>query len=196
MGKLPAGSPTKNHHVLSIEDNSVHALEARRKVRKKSSGRLQDAGKTGSRVGTPPPTTNRGSHRILAGEEKSSEHSCFAGFLLAEDRGFELARRPIHLDSFGLQSQHLSENRYSKYPLFSNQMHLNTPSCTHGCPHGTPRLILNLLARLGGLVIRGAVCREVLETIHRATNKGGFHPIDDLAIKPPVDKRGDERNIS
>ena len=54
MGKLPAGSPTKNHHVLSIEDNSVHALEARRKVRKKSSGRFQDAGKTGSRVGTPP----------------------------------------------------------------------------------------------------------------------------------------------
>ena len=92
MGKLPAGSPTKNHHVLSIEDNSVHALEAHRKVRKKSSGRFQDAGKTGSRVGTPPPTTNRGSHRILAGEEKSSEHSCFAGFLLAEDRGFEPPR--------------------------------------------------------------------------------------------------------
>ena len=136
MGKLPAGSPTKNHHVLSIEDNSVHALEARRKVRKKSSGRFQDAGKTGSRVGTPPPTTNRGSHRILAGEEKSSEHSCLAGFLLAEDRGFELPLASTHVNADYDISPHSSCFECTKSKRSRAEKQLTTSKCTHEWTHG------------------------------------------------------------
>ena len=139
MGKLPAGSPTKNHHVLSIEDNSVHALEARRKVRKKSSGRFQDAGKTGSRVGTPPPTTNRGSHRILAGEEKSSEHSCFAGFLLAEDRGFELPPAYLHTNTCSCLGQCFAAFKPMFVGAYKTHVSWIPKFPAHESAHGPPR---------------------------------------------------------